>query len=202
MSLYPAFLDLKGKKCVVAGGGRVAQRKVGSLLKAGALILVYSPTLTPALSRLKEKGLITHFPGACGKRALKGAFLVFSATDRHSENEKIASLARGLGIPVNVASGEAQSSLIVPSVVKRGPLIIAVSTSGASPAMSKSIRIELQKFYGSEFSVYLKGLSRLRQKALKTLPPDSRKQLFKRLASSDIIKRIRAGEIRSPEDAI
>ncbi|MDA8087291.1 MAG: bifunctional precorrin-2 dehydrogenase/sirohydrochlorin ferrochelatase [Nitrospiraceae bacterium] len=204
MSLYPAFLDLKGKKCIVVGGGRVAQRKVGPLLRAGALVWVYSPRLTPVLSRLNENGLIRHFPRGCGKNELKGAFLVFSATDSHAENEKIASLAHGLGIPVNVASGEARSSFIVPSVVRRGPLMIAVSTSGASPAMSKSIRLEIRKFYGTQFSGYLKGLSRLRQKALKDkdLSPASRKRLFKRLASFDIIKRIRAGEISSPEDAL
>ena len=200
MSLYPAFLDLKGRKCVVAGGGRVARRKVGALLKAGARVWVYSPALAPALSSLKKKNLIRHFPSACGKRALKGAFLVFSATDRHEENERIASLAHGLGIPVNVASGSAKSSFIVPSVVRRGSLMVAVSTSGASPAMSKSIRLELEKFYGKGFSAYLKGMSRLREKALRDIPPDQRKQLFKRLASGDIIKPIRAGDISSPEE--
>ncbi len=202
MSLYPAFLDLKGKKCVVVGGGRVAQRKIGPLLKTGALVSVYSPTLTPVLARLKGKGMISHSPKRCGRRELKGASLVFCATDRHEENERIASMAHGLGIPVNVASGAAPSSLIVPASVQRGPLMIAVSTSGASPAMSRSIRIELQRSYGAGFSGYLRGLSRLRQKALKDLPPAKRKRLFKRLGSSDIIKRIRAGEISSPEDAL
>ncbi len=202
MSLYPAFLDLKGRRCVVVGGGRVAQRKVGPLLRAGARIWIYSPTLTPVLDRLKEKGLIRHLPRRCDSRGLKGASLVFCATDLHEENERIASMARGLGIPVNVASGDAQSTLIVPSAVRRGPLMIAVSTSGASPAMSKGIRLELQKYYGAGFSGYLKGLSRLRQKALKDLPPAKRRRLFKRLGSSDIIRRIRAGDISSPEDAL
>ncbi len=201
--LYPAFLDLKGRKCVIAGGGKVAQRKIGALLKAGAVVWVYSPALTLSLSMLKKKGLIRHFPGGCGKRELKGAFLVFAATDRPAENEKIAKMAHGLGLPVNVASGEGKSSFIVPSVARRGPLVLAVSTSGASPAMSRAIRLELEKFYGKEFSGYLKGLSRIRAKALKgKIPPVRRKQLFKRLASGDIIKSIRAGDLVSPEDAL
>lgn len=202
MRYYPAFLDLKGRKCVVVGGGKVAGRKVSSLLKAGAKVTVISPALSPALSRLEARGLITHIRGRCTPARLKGATLVFSATDQAAENGKVASCARRMNIPVNAADLPELCSFIVPSVLDRDPLLIAVSTSGASPAMSRAIRLELEKFYGRGFADYLKGLSRVRRKALGELPPAARRKFFKSLASDDIIRAVRAGKIKSPLELI
>ena len=200
MRYYPAFLDLSGRRCVVVGGGKVARRKVMSLLKAGARVTVISPALDPALARLKERGLINHIVRGFRPADLKGAALVFSATDREAENEKVSVAAQRRGILVNVADIPAQCSFIVPSVVDRGPLVIAVSTSGASPAMSRSIRLELERLYGRRFARYLRGLSAVRRKALGKLPPARRRRLFKDLGSGDIIASIRAGKITSPRD--
>ncbi len=202
MRYYPAFLDLNGRRCVVVGGGKVASRKVSSLLKAGAMVTVISPELAPTLSRLKDRGLITHVRGRFAPGRLRGAFLVFSATDQPAENERVASAARRLNIPVNVADLPELCSFIVPSVVERGPLLIAVSTSGASPAMSRAIRLELEKLYGRQFAGYLRALSRLREKAMRQLPPGQRRKLFKSMASDDIIRTIRAGGIKSPAELI
>lgn len=193
MPYYPVFLDLKGKKCVVVGGGRVARRKVASLMGAGAEVAVIAPEITPSLSREKDKGKITHIPRAYRRGDLKGAFLAISATDSEEENMKVAREARHLNIPVNVVDRPALCSFIVPSTVKRGPLVIAVSTSGASPAMSRAIRLELERLYGKRFGTYLERLAALREKALKELPPEARRRLFKKLASSDIIQTIREG---------
>ncbi|MDA8388330.1 MAG: bifunctional precorrin-2 dehydrogenase/sirohydrochlorin ferrochelatase [Nitrospiraceae bacterium] len=202
MRYYPAFLDLEGRRCVVVGGGKVARRKVKSLLKAGARVTVISPGLDPALSRLEERGVISHIIRGCRPADLKGAALVFSATDQADENEKVSRAAQRQGIPVNVADIPEQCSFIVPSVVDRGPLLIAVSTSGASPAMSRSIRLELERFYGRQFAHYLRELSGVRRKAVGKLPPARRRRLFKRLGSDDIIRNIRAGKIKSPRDLL
>lgn len=202
MRYYPAYLDLKGRKCVVVGGGKVASRKVGSLLKAGARVTVVSPQLCPVLLRLKERGSIIYRKKRFTRADLKGAFLVFCATDQPAENEKAAMAAQKMNIPVNVADVPALCSFIVPAVVDRDPLIIAVSTSGASPAMSRSIRLELEKFYGSRFACYLRGLSKVRQNAMEKLPRSQRRKFFKLIASDDIIKNIRAGKIKSPPDLL
>ena len=201
MRYYPAFLDLEGRKCVVVGGGKVASRKVRRLLKAGALVTVISPGLDPALSRLKKRGAISHIERGFRPADFKGAAMVFSATDQAAENKKVSLSAQRQGILVNVADMPGQCSFIVPSVVDRGPLLLAVSTSGVSPAMSRSIRIELERSYGRQFARYLKELAVVRRRALeKGLSPARRRKLFKDLGSDDIIRDIRAGKVKSPRD--
>jgi len=194
MPYYPVFLDIKGKRCLVAGGGRVAERKVLSLLDAGAGVTVISPNLTKRLSSYKEKGFIRHLKRNYRKGDLKGAFLAISATDSEYINAKIAGEADNLNIPINVVDKPALCSFIVPSMVRRGPLLIAISTSGVSPALARSIRLELEKLYGKEFEKYLKKLFEIREKGLKKLPPGQRRKLFKRLGSGDIIRAVREGK--------
>lgn len=200
MPYYPAFLDLKGRKCVVVGGGRVAERKANSLVKAGGDVVVVSPALTAGLLRKKQKGSIRHVCRAYRGGDLKGAFLAFSATDSGEENERVANEARRRGIPVNVADKPALCSFIIPSVVNRGPLVIAISTSGASPAMAKAIRLELESLYGPPFGRYLKRLADLRARAIREMPPAERRKLLGKMASGDIIKTLRKG--KKPEAPI
>jgi precorrin-2 dehydrogenase/sirohydrochlorin ferrochelatase len=195
MPYYPVFLDLKGKLCVVLGGGRVAERKITSLIKVEAKVKVISPALTKKLSSLKAKGQIKHLPRDYRRGNLKGAFLAISATDSEETNVKAAEEARRLNIPINVVDKPALCSFIVPSVLKRGPLLIAISTSGVSPALARSIRLELEKIYGKEFEAYLKKLSRVRERAIKKLAPEERRKLFKRLGSDDIIRAVREGKV-------
>ncbi len=196
MSWYPVFLALDGKKCLVVGGGKVAERKVGSLLEAGADVTVISPALTKKLSGLAQKGRIRHLERTYRKGDLRGASLAIGATDSESENEKVSKEAADLNIPVNIVDRPALCSFIVPSVIKRGPLVVAVSTSGVSPAMAKSIRKELEALYGPAFARYLKRLAAFRKKILadKTLSPARRRSIFKQAASGDIITSIREGK--------
>lgn len=194
MRYYPVFLDVAGKHCVIAGGGKIAERKISALLKSGARITVISPKLTNTVSRLKESNKIKHIARDYRKGDLKGAFIAIAATDSAEINEKISRDADALGIPVNVVDRPRLCSFIVPSVIERGGLEIAVSTSGISPALSRSIRLELESLYGKEFGSYLRKLSRFREKALKEVPPDERRKLFKRLGSGDIIRAVRAGK--------
>lgn len=162
---YPAFLNIKGKVCVVVGGGVVAERKVVGLLRAGALVKVVSPTLTERLGRDRQKGKITHIARRFRKGDLKGAFLAVAATDDEAENRKIA--AENERIPVNVVDRPELCSFIVPSTLRRGPLQIAVSTSGASPATARAIRLELEKLYGPEMGRRLEKLRAERERVRK-----------------------------------
>jgi precorrin-2 dehydrogenase/sirohydrochlorin ferrochelatase len=189
VNYYPVFLDLKGKKAVVVGGGRVAERKIASLVRAGALVTVISPTLTKSLLRLKSGQKIRHRARQFKKDDLKGAFVVVSATDSPSTNRKVSAGAPAL---VNVVDVPSECNFIVPSVVKRDPLVIAVSTGGASPGLSKAIRKELERSYGREFSEYLKFLKKIRAKALIGITQKKKREIFlKGLASQKIFDMLR-----------
>ncbi len=190
MNYYPVFLNLNGKKAVVVGGGKVAQRKVISLLDAGADVTVISPSLTSELRKALVGGKIRHIPRFYRKNDLKGAFLVIAATDSAETNRKVSKGAPAL---VNVVDVPAECNFITPSVVRRGQLLIAISTGGASPAFSRALRKDLQMRYGPEFSGYLKFVKQIRAKAMATIPQGhGRERFLKGLASEDTIKALRS----------
>ncbi len=186
---YPAFLNLEGKRAVVIGGGRVAERKILSLLKACSDIKVISPYLTKRLEKEKIKGRIEHIPRQYRKGDLKNAFLVIAATDFPIINERISEDAPCL---VNVVDTPRLCNFIVPSIMNRGPLSIAVSTSGTSPALSRSIRKELEKFYGPEFNNYLKSLRKIRTKAIKIIRDKKKRgEFLKAIASEKMVEMLK-----------
>jgi len=186
---YPVLLNLKGKRVVVIGGGKVAERKIRTLRKAGAEITVISPAITKQIEREKQKGGIRHIPRQYKKGDSNKAFLVIAATDSLEINKKVSENASRL---VNVVDSPSLCNFIVPSVIKRGPLTIAVSTSGVSPALSKSIRKELEKLYGPEFVGYLKLLEKTRKKAMKEIKDKKRRTEFlNNLASEKVIGMLR-----------
>jgi precorrin-2 dehydrogenase/sirohydrochlorin ferrochelatase len=196
---YPAFVELTGAPCVVVGGGKVAERKVLSLLEAGAGVKVISPELTARLKKEKSSGSIRHTARRFRSTDLAGAYLVIVATDSPEENAKIADAARARGVPlINTVDMPEHCNFIVPASVRRGPLTIAVSTSGASPAMAREIRKELEGLYGASFGRYLQRLERERERALDTISDAAERMRFlKSLASDKILKMLREGV--SPE---
>ena len=164
MKYYPVFLDIWGKKCVVAGGGEVAARKVMRLLDCGAKVLVVSPHLTPALNALKAKSVIEHIAAEYNFQYIEGAVLIIGATDDEKTNAAISSDARRLGIPVNIVDDPQKCDFILPSVVKRGDLTFAIGTGGKSPALARHLREELEAAYGNEYVTLLNLLGQLRGK--------------------------------------
>jgi len=178
---YPAFLDLRGKKCVVVGGGRVAERKVKALVASGADIRVISPQLVAALERLRAKGAIRHIARAYRKGDLRDAFLVFAATSDEDINRTVS---RDAPFLVNVADAPELANFIVPAVVKSGPLKIAVSTGGASPALAASVRRELEVLYGKDVGRYLLLIGKLRKEVMETVVDSKAREVFFRMAGS------------------
>jgi siroheme synthase-like protein len=142
---YPVSLNIRGRKCVVVGGGEVALRKVKALLEHGAEVEVISPDLCPELARLGESGEISIHNHAHETGNLAGAFLVVAATDDAEINQQVAKEARSKTILVNVVDDAANSDFIVPSYLRREGLTIAVSTSGQSPALAGKIRARLEQ---------------------------------------------------------
>ena len=149
---YPVFLNIRGKRCVVVGGGQVALRKVSALLEHGAKVEVISPALCPELAQLADDGEITALCREYGRGDLKGAFVAIAATDDSETNLKVAEEARLNAVLVNVVDDAKNSNFILPSYVRRGDVTIAVSTAGKSPALARKIRTRLEKDFGDEYA--------------------------------------------------
>lgn len=203
MRYYPLFLDIARRRCVVVGGGSVAERKVGRLLACGARVEVVGTSLTPALAALKGEGKIIHRAADYHEDQFRGAFLVIGATDNAAVNEQIARDARAQGILVNIVDDPAPCDFLLPSVVERGDLAIAVSTGGKSPALAKKLRKELEGAYGPEYANLLQILGELREKVIAGGRPSAEnRELFEAVVSSDILDHVRAGRWERVEGLI
>jgi precorrin-2 dehydrogenase/sirohydrochlorin ferrochelatase len=200
MKFYPAYLDLRDRPCLVIGGGAVAERKALSLLEAGANVTVVSPALTPKLQDLSISGKITHRQKDFDEQDLSGEFLVIAATDSRDVNIRAARSCKRMHILVNVAAPPEESTFIVPSMVDRGDLLIAVSTGGASPALSKKIRRELERHYGPEYEVFLKKLSAIRARLREEVPDENdRRRISREIVDSDVVELFRQGRTHDAE---
>ena len=162
-SYYPIFLDLKGKRCIVVGGGSVAERKVGMLLEHQALVTVISPTLSQKLQHLADQGAIQTIARNYQTGDLKGALLVIAATDDRGINAAIAGQGRKERVLVNVVDDPRHSDFIVPSMVRRGDITIAISTAGKSPALARKLRTLLEAALPAEYASLVSLVSEVRQ---------------------------------------
>ncbi len=142
MRYYPVYLDLRERPCLIVGGGPVAERKALTLLEAGAEVTVVSPTLSRKLQDLSLSGKITHRAKKFEDKDISGEFLVIAATDSPQLNSAIGKTCGKMKVLVNVTAPPEESSFIVPSVVDRGDLLIAISTSGA-PVAGKTATVLL-----------------------------------------------------------
>jgi precorrin-2 dehydrogenase/sirohydrochlorin ferrochelatase len=195
MKYYPVYLDLRDKPCLVVGGGAVAERKALSLLEAGADATIISPTLTPKLHELSLSGKITHLQKTFDEKDLSGEFLVIAATDSAEVNTRIAQACKKKHVLVNVVMPPEESSFIVPSVVERGELLISVSTSGTSPALSKKIRKQLETAYGPEYDLFLSRFASLRKRVLEEVPDEQkRRAIFQSIVDSDVMELLKQGK--------
>jgi siroheme synthase-like protein len=164
---YPIFLNLKGKKCVVVGGGKVALRKIKTLLDCGADIRVISPRPHAEISRLFKNKAIRLVRGNYEPGDLRGAALSIAATHVKKINRKVAEEAKKNGILVNVVDDAELSDFIIPSFFRRGDLSVAVSTSGMSPALAKKVRAKLEKNIGIEYAYLLSLIAEIRSEVKK-----------------------------------
>ncbi len=152
MGFFPVFLELAGRRCLVVGGGLVAERRVEGLLAAGAAVTVISPALTPRLAALASEGRISHEPRGYRTGDLDGVDLAFAATDRGEVNAALAAEGHARGVWVNASDDPANCTFILPALVRRGDLTVAVSTGGTSPALARAIREELERYLTAEYA--------------------------------------------------
>jgi precorrin-2 dehydrogenase / sirohydrochlorin ferrochelatase len=153
MGCYPIVLELEGRPCLVVGGGAVAERKVEALLAAEARVTVVSPTVTPPLAGWAHEGKIHLVARAWERGDLAGHALVFVATDDGAVTAEVASEGRRGGVWVNAADDPEHCDFILPSVLRRDTLTVAVSTGGTSPALARAIREELETYFTDDYRV-------------------------------------------------
>jgi siroheme synthase-like protein len=170
MRYYPIFLELEGRRCLVVGGGAVAERKVAGLLEAGARVTVVSPTVTDELASLARDGGIRHVAREYREGDLDGYRLAFVATDARDVNASVAAEGRARGVWVNAADDARHSDFILPSTLRRGDLVVAVGTGGTSPALARAIREELEAYFTDEYA----ELSRIVAEVRRELSDDNR----------------------------
>jgi precorrin-2 dehydrogenase/sirohydrochlorin ferrochelatase len=192
MKYYPVFLQVTGRRCVVIGGGEVAERKVASLLAAGARVAVISPSLTPGLARRLAEGAIEYVARPYRRGDLAGALLAYAATDDESVHADIAGEAEAAGVLLNVVDRPARCGFIVPSILTRGELTVAVSTGGGSPALARRVREDLERALGPEYERALELLTRLRQHLTReSRSTAERKRILTELIGSNLLDLLR-----------
>ncbi|MCG6536535.1 MAG: bifunctional precorrin-2 dehydrogenase/sirohydrochlorin ferrochelatase [Syntrophales bacterium LBB04] len=195
MKYYPICLDLRGRQCVVVGGGDVSERKVIRLVQCGARVTVVDRQLSPGLEQMKKEAAIKHVDDIYNASFLQDAFLVIAATDQDEVNVAVSRDARKLGIIVNVVDDPGRCDFILPSVFQQGDLSIAVSTGGKSPALAKKLARDLQSLYGREYELLLQIMGELRERMLeRKLPPAENRKIFEALSHSDILHYIRTND--------
>ncbi|SFE23834.1 precorrin-2 dehydrogenase / sirohydrochlorin ferrochelatase [Paenibacillus catalpae] len=184
---YPVMLQLRGERCVIIGGGRIAERKVQGLLEAGADdVLLISPQITLPLQKLVADGSLQWQCRTYQPSDAEGARLLFAATDDIELNRHIADDGRRAGAWVNTVDESAGRGFLNPAVVRRGDLLIAVSATGASPALSIRLKRELKQQFGEEYKYSVEQLRRLRDYMKTAVLEQSEREALLSLAADEV----------------
>jgi precorrin-2 dehydrogenase len=192
MTYYPVFLDIHLRPCLVIGGGAVGSRKVDVLVENGAQVTVVSPDVTDRLDTLSQQAVIVLKKRLYRSSDLDGMFLVIGATDDEALNRRISEDAEKRQILCNIVDRPEICSFIVPAIVKRGDLILAISTSGKSPAFAKKLRKELAQQFGEEYGQFLQLMGAIRRKLLAGAhEPEAHKHLFNQIIDEGLLDMIR-----------
>jgi precorrin-2 dehydrogenase / sirohydrochlorin ferrochelatase len=188
MQYYPIFLDIKGRNCLVVGGGDVGTRKVEMLLKCGALVTVVSMDTTETLTLLSENQRITLLKRAYRSSDLDSRFLVIGATNDEGLNQQLSLDAEKRKLLCNIADRPSACNFVLPAIVQQGDLVLAISTSGKSPAFAKKLRKDLEKQFGKAYAIFLDLMGAIRGRLLlEKHAPEQHKPLFQKIIHSDII---------------
>ncbi|TYO94989.1 precorrin-2 dehydrogenase/sirohydrochlorin ferrochelatase family protein [Desulfallas thermosapovorans] len=203
MELYPIFLNLTDKKCLVVGGGKVAERKVNALARCGAKIHVVSPQLTPGLQDMVNRGLVMHRRGIYQTSDLEDTFLVISATNNDATNHAVANDCMKRNIVVNVVDDPPRCSFFVPSVVHRGSLKLAISTGGSSPRLAKLIRKRLERDFSPVFGEFTDFLNTVRKQVQEQVTdPNKREQILKNLVDETTFDLVKHGDLDKAKERV
>lgn len=192
MRYYPVNLDIQNRKCLVVGGGAVGTRKVAMLVICGAIVTVISPEFTDKLNNLANNESIILKKRRYQTSDIDGMFLVIGATNDEQLNRNIYADAQRVDKLCNIADCPSVCNFILPSIVNRGDLIIAISTSGKSPAFARQLRKHLEKEFGEEYATLLYLMGNIRKKLLsKKHEPEEHKYIFEQLLANGLVEMIK-----------
>ena len=192
---YPIFLDIENRNVVIIGGGEVCARKAETMMRYGAKVTIVSPEFTPEIEKWAAGGQLTISRKRYDTADIEDAHIVIASTDDTAVNERVAADARALRIPVNVVDVTHLCEFIVPAIIEKDGIQIAVSTGGKSPALARTLKEDLNRTVGPEYSEINHLLGSLRDSAKAILPTDSdRKRFFDGIIASGVLDLLREGK--------
>jgi len=195
MENYPVFMRVAGWRCVVIGAGHAAEPRIVALAEAGALLTVIAPEVQPAVAHLATAGRLVHVGRKYQTGDLDSARLAYAAVGDDAIHAQIATDAAATGVLLNVVDRPQWCDFITPSIVRRGRLTLAISTGGASPALARQIRLDLENRFGPEYAIALEILARVRRVlSERKMTFADKQQRLSRLVAAPFIDHIRAGE--------
>jgi precorrin-2 dehydrogenase len=198
MQYYPIFLNIKERSCLVVGGGDVGTRKVEMLLKCGASVTIVSSDATEKLKHLSKEQRIRLIIRKYTSSDLENRFLVIGATNDEQLNQQISMDAEKQKLLCNIVDRPAVCNFILPAIVQQGDLVMAISTSGKSPAFAKKLRKDLENQFDEAYAVFLYLMGAIRSRLLaQKHAPEEHKPLFKKIIESDIISWIQTHQFES-----
>ncbi|KAF0192044.1 MAG: uroporphyrin-III C-methyltransferase [Gammaproteobacteria bacterium] len=203
MEFFPIFLRIREQPCLLIGGGDVAARKAALILRAGGRVTIIAPGLGPQCRALVEQDDAQHRNKPYSDDDLDGMRLVIAATDDRALNEKIAAACRKRNIPVNVVDNPDLCSFILPSMIDRSPVIIAVSTGGASPVLARLLRARLETLIPTAYGKLAELVGRYRAQVKQRFQrPQERRQFWERVLQGPIAEMVFAGRHEQAEAAL
>jgi len=194
MGYYPLFLEMNRRRCLVLGGGAVAERKIASLLEAGAEVTVISPDVTEAIARWSKNHSIQFHARDYQYGDINGHELVFIATDDGAVNAQAHQDGKKQGVWINAADDPEHCDFILPSVLRRGDLTVAISSGGNSPALARTIREELESYFTQEYE-QLAGLAAEARMELRKRSLSAPFETWRRALSGDVRQFLMRGEV-------
>ena len=187
-ALFPIFLRMQGRNCVVIGAGRIAQGKVQSLCRAGAQVTVVAPQATARLQKMAREKKLRWIPRRFRAGDVVGATLVVAATNSPAVHEAVFQACRRARVLCNVVDDPERCDFFYPAVVRRDPLQIAISTAGASPMLASRLRRELEQQFGPQYARWLRQITATRRGIIESaLPPKEKRARLHTLSSADAL---------------
>jgi len=201
---YPLHLNIAGKKCLVVGGGKTAQRKIAKLLRYGGKVVLVSPEATPALVALSRRKKLVWRKRTFRETDCSGAFLIFAATDCARINRTVAALARRKSILVNVIDSLTDCDFISPALVERGHLTVSIATEGLAPLLSGKIKTDLEHYFGPAYMRYTLLMGRVRGAIVrnKKLSELEKREKLQSLLSLPVMSKLARGKKVSCRDIL
>lgn len=198
MDLFPIFMDLDGRACLVVGGGDVAARKTSLLVRAGARVEVVAPQICPSLAALRDAERITHTAREFSEADVEGKALVIAGTNRKDVNRSVSEQARARNVPVNVVDQPEICTFIVPSIIDRSPVQVAVSSGGASPVLARLLRARLESYVPAAYGHLAKLVESFRDKVKRRFSSVAqRRQFWENVLQGEVAELLFAGRDES-----